>query len=106
MCLLIARGPTPLECEHSSSLEGDVGDAVGRLKREDGADLLLIGSTLLAKSLSERDLVDEYRFMVDPVTLGGGKRIFHDDGAWRPLTLAKHELTRRARCSSPTRAPR
>jgi len=31
--------------------------------------------------------------MVDPVTLGGGKRIFRDDGARRPLTLVKHELT-------------
>jgi hypothetical protein len=30
------------------------------------------------------DLVDEYRVMIDPVCLGGGKRIFRDDGALRP----------------------
>ncbi len=59
----------PLEWEHSSLLEGDVGDAIARLTREDDGDLLLIGSTQLAQTLIERDLVNEYRFMVDPVTL-------------------------------------
>jgi hypothetical protein len=30
--------------------------------------------------LSEHALVYEFRLMLDPVTLGGGKRIFPDDG--------------------------
>ena len=31
--------------------------------------------------------------MIDPVLVGGGKRIFPDDGALRPLRLVDHEVT-------------
>ena len=46
------------------------------LKHEDGDDLLVIGSTELVRTLIGHDLVDEFRLMIDPVILGGGKRIF------------------------------
>ena len=32
-------------------------------------------------------LVDELMLMIEPVLLGGGKRIFPDDGTARPLEL-------------------
>jgi hypothetical protein len=35
----------------------------------------------------QHDLVDEYRLMIEPILLGGGKRIFRDDGRARPLEL-------------------
>jgi hypothetical protein len=31
--------------------------------------------------------------MIDPVVLGGGKRVFRDDGALRPLRLVDHRVT-------------
>jgi dihydrofolate reductase len=83
----------PLEWQNSSLLEGDVAEAVAALKRGDGDYLLVIGSTKLAHTLIADDLVDEYRFMVDPLVLGGGKRIFTDDGTMRPLRLADSQLT-------------
>jgi dihydrofolate reductase len=82
----------PLEWQNSTVLQGDVADAVLALKQADGADLLLIGSTQLAKTLIERDLVDEFRLMIDPVVLGGGKRLFPDDGALRPLRLVDKQV--------------
>jgi riboflavin biosynthesis pyrimidine reductase len=39
------------------------------------------------------DLVDELRLMIDPVALGGGKRIFVDDGSLRPLQLVDSQVT-------------
>ena len=45
------------------------------------------------RSLIEHGLVDELRLMIDPVLLGGGKRIFRDDGARRPLELVHGEVT-------------
>ena len=36
----------------------------------------------------DHDLVDAYRLMIDPVILGGGTRVFSDDGTLRPLRLA------------------
>jgi hypothetical protein len=31
--------------------------------------------------------------MIDPLVVGGGKRIFHDDGALRRLRLVDSEVT-------------
>jgi hypothetical protein len=31
--------------------------------------------------------------MIDPLVLGGGKRVFRDDGARRPLRLVNGEVT-------------
>ena len=63
------------------------------LKQEGGGDLLVIGSTKLVQTLIEHDLADEFRLMVDPLVVGGGKRIFRDDGAFRSLRLADSEVT-------------
>jgi riboflavin biosynthesis pyrimidine reductase len=46
-----------------------------------------MGSSVLATQLVEHDLVDEYRLMIEPVLLGGGKRVFPGDGQARPLEL-------------------
>jgi len=75
-------------------LQGDVPEAVAALKQEDGRDLHVIGSsTELVQTLIEHDLVDEFRVMIDPLVLGGGKRIFRDDGALRPLRLVDGQVT-------------
>ena len=83
----------PLEWEHTSVLKGDVGDAVAALKQEDGGDLHVIGSSQLVQTLVERDLVDEFQVMIDPVVVGGGKRLFGDDGTRRPLRLVESQVT-------------
>jgi dihydrofolate reductase len=72
---------------------GEVPEAVAALKQEDGGHILVIGSTELVKTLIEQGLVDEFRVMIDPLLLGGGKRFFPDDGALRPLRLVDHEVT-------------
>jgi dihydrofolate reductase len=77
----------PLEWENSTLLERDVAAAVAALKQEDGSDIHVIGSTQLVQTLIEHDLVDEFRLMIDPVLLGGGKRFFRDDGVRRPFRL-------------------
>ena len=83
----------PLDWQSSSLLHGDVPDAVAALKQEEGGDLLVMGSTVLVRSLIGHDLVDELRLVIDPVLVGGGKRIFPDDRALRRLRLVDHEVT-------------
>jgi dihydrofolate reductase len=61
--------------------------AVRELRARDGKALQVWGSSSLAAQLIENDLVDEYRLMVEPILLGGGKRLFPDDGQVRPLEL-------------------
>jgi dihydrofolate reductase len=59
----------------------DVVGAVQRLREQDGGDLAVMGSLSLARTLISHDLVDEYRLMIEPVILGGGKRLF--PGRWQ-----------------------
>jgi dihydrofolate reductase len=83
----------PLAWQGSTLLGGDAAEAVAALKREDGKYLLAIGSPGLVQSLLAHDLIDELRLMIDPVLLGGGKRLFRDDGLLKPLRLATSEAT-------------
>jgi len=72
----------------STLLAGD--DALGavqELRAREGKGLQVWGSASLAAQLVEHDLVDEYVLMIEPILLGGGKRIFPEDGRARPLEL-------------------
>jgi dihydrofolate reductase len=67
---------------------GDAIDAIRELRDRDGdAGIQVMGSASLARQLVENDLVDEYRLMLEPILLGGGKTIFPSDGRARPLEL-------------------
>ena len=83
----------PLAWQNSVVLQGDVAEAVAGLKQENSADLHVIGSTKLVQTLMAHDLVDEFRLMIDLVVVGGGKRIFGDDGVLRPLHLVDAQVT-------------
>jgi dihydrofolate reductase len=83
----------PLAWQSSTLLQGDVAQAVAALKREEGGDILVVGSTELVRTLLEHGLVDELRLIIDPVIVGGGKRLFHDDGALRQLRLVDSQVT-------------
>ena len=66
---------------------GDAIGAVRELRARDGKGLQVLGSASLATQLVEHDLVDEYVLMIEPILLGGGKRVFPGDGRARPLEL-------------------
>jgi dihydrofolate reductase len=68
----------------------DAGDAIGAiraLREQPGKALQIWGSADLARQLVEHDLVDEYVMILEPIILGGGKRIFPEDGQARTLEL-------------------
>ncbi len=83
----------PLAWQNSTLLKGDVSAAVAALKQKDGGSLLVIGSAKLLQSLVDHDLVDEFRLMIDPVVVGGGKRVFGNDGVLRQLRLVESRVT-------------
>ena len=65
----------------------DAVGAIGKLRAEPGRDIQVMGSASLATQLVENDLVDEYRLMIEPIVLGGGKKLFPDDGKARKLEV-------------------
>ncbi len=83
----------PLEWQNSTLLRGDVAEAVAALKQEGDDEVHVIGSSELVQTLIAHDLVDELRLMIDALVLGGGKRIFRDDSARRPLRLVDGQVT-------------
>lgn len=64
------------EWENSFLLEGNVVEAIKKLKAEDGPKLLVYGSGNLTQTLMKHDLVDEFWLKIYPITLGKGKRLF------------------------------
>jgi dihydrofolate reductase len=61
---------------NSVLLEGDVAEAVARLKQESGPDIQVHGSSGLIQTLLAHDLVDEFGVWIFPIVLGSGKRLF------------------------------
>lgn len=64
--------------QNSSILRGDVVEEVIRLKQQPGQDIFIDGSATLVHALMATDLIDEYRFLVQPMLMGTGKRFFTD----------------------------
>jgi len=78
-----------LTWEGSVLVRGDLAEAIGELKARPGGDLLLSGSAQLFNGLLRENLIDVYRFMVHPVVLGQGKRLFEEAGARRDLEVVE-----------------
>jgi dihydrofolate reductase len=72
---------------------GDVIGAVERLRAAGSGDMQVMGSGSMARTLISNDLVDEYRLMIEPIVLGGGKRLFPEDGTSRTLELVSHSVS-------------
>ena len=72
---------------NTTILRGSVLDEVAKLKQQPGRDLLVAGSAQLVRALAQHHLVDEYRLMIFPIVLGGGKRLFDDGVPPTPLRI-------------------
>jgi dihydrofolate reductase len=74
---------------NATLLPDDFPEAIRRLKTELAGEIL-VGGTVLAHSLTEAGLIDEYRLYLRPVVLGGGTPFFA--GPRPPLHLVASEL--------------
>ena len=61
---------------NATVLEGDLADAVAKLKAEPGGTILKYGTGETDLTLLEHTLVDEYLFWVFPIVAGSGDRLF------------------------------
>ena len=68
-------------------VSGALLDAVADLKRQLERDIVLTGSTRIAQTLLEHDLVDELRLKVFPVVLGAGRPLFGGTSAMKRMRL-------------------
>jgi dihydrofolate reductase len=66
--------------------------AVEDLKRKDGGDIAILGSSTLLQFLLAERLVDQLQVVVDPILVGKGKRLFNDGSESLPLRLVHSRL--------------
>ena len=64
-----------VEGNNTRIVRANVAEEVLALKQQPGKDIG-VGSLSIASQLSERGLIDEYRFVVHPVVAGKGPRLF------------------------------
>jgi dihydrofolate reductase len=73
---------------NSTLISGNVVEEVRVLKARPGKNIVIDGSSVLLHTLARHDLIDEYRLIVYPLVLGGGKKVF-PDGARVNLRLVE-----------------
>ena len=83
----------PLPWRNSTLLRGDAEDTVPELKNNLDRDLVILGSGQLVQSLMRLGLIDEFRLLIHPLTLGSGRRLFPDGGASARLRLLRTQTT-------------
>ena len=82
---VLTHSAEPLNWENSRPISGDTAEAVAALKRTEGRDLLIQGSSTLSVPLLASGLIDNLVIMTFPIILGEGKGIF--SGSQKPGAL-------------------
>jgi len=63
------------EWSNSRLIKNNVAGELMKMKEQPGRDMVVLGSSDLAVSLTKLALIDEYRVIVNPVVLGSGKTL-------------------------------
>ena len=66
-------------------LKDNLVEQLTAIKQQPGKDIWFLGSPLLAQTFMQLDLIDEYRFNINPTVLGRGKPFF--TGVTRAIPL-------------------
>jgi dihydrofolate reductase len=67
-----------VDWQNSQLIRGDVPQGVADLKKGEGPEIQVHGSSNLIQTLLQHDLIDELRIWIFPLVLGTGKRLFED----------------------------
>ena len=87
--VVVSRTLREASWNNSRLLEGELPDALERLRREPGKDIYVFGSADLVATLLEHGMVDEYRLCLAPVVLGRGTPLFKPSDRTLNMKLTK-----------------
>jgi dihydrofolate reductase len=83
----------PLPWVNSALIQGDVAEAVAKLKAQSGKDIMVMGSGELIQTLMAHHLVDLYVLLIHPLVLGTGRRLFPEGLPYTRLQLVDAKPT-------------
>jgi dihydrofolate reductase len=75
---VVATTPVDLSWKNSIVISKDVVKELKELKKQDGPNLLVFGSSRLIQTLLSNRLIDELHTWIFPITLGEGKKLFQE----------------------------
>lgn len=61
---------------NTTVIRDNIVEAIKKLKKGEGKDLVIFGSPTLSHFLMKEGLIDEFQFTVSPIILGNGKPVF------------------------------
>ena len=85
--IVFSRTLQKVDWNNSKLVRNNIQQEVSKLKKQPGMDMVIFGSAMLASSLMQLGLVDEYRIILQPVLLGSGSPLFRGIGERIPLKL-------------------
>jgi dihydrofolate reductase len=77
------------EWHNTRIIRDNIIDTIARIKQETQRNILIDGGSDLVNLLMQHHLIDEYRLLVHPVTLGRGKHLFREGLSNQTLTLVE-----------------
>ena len=57
-------------------IKDNIAEEINKIKQQPGKAIWFLGSTALAQTFMQLDLIDEYRININPIVLGQGKPLF------------------------------
>jgi|SRR5579859_429848 len=75
--------------QNSHLISANVAEEIAKLKQQPGKNIIVSGSNTLVQTLIQHNLVDEYTFLVYPLVLGTGKKLFQEGMAKLTLKLTE-----------------
>lgn len=91
---VVVTGDRPLDelkwgkFEAPEQLTGnDIEKQIKNLKAGEGGDIMIFGSPVLVRSLTEADLIDEYQIKIHPVVVNVGEHLFDNLKAQKDFRL-------------------
>ena len=78
-----------VEWENTKLVKDNYVEEISKLKEQPGKDIAIFGSSDLAVTFIDLGLIDEFRIMINPIMLGGGKPILHGIKSQLELKLIK-----------------
>lgn len=90
--IVVSRQKLDFTWRNSEQLQGDLVEAVTRLKEEPGGTIGMSGSVSVVRQLLAAGLVDELHLLVHPIVVGRGLKLFGDTDKPIPLRTISSEV--------------
>lgn len=85
--IVFSKSLKKVDWNNSVVMEDIIPEEINKIKKGTGKDVVIFGSGSVVSQLTKLRLIDEYKFLINPIFLGNGKTIFKNEEAKSKLKL-------------------